>query len=128
MKKALSFIIAVVMLMQIFVFKLPNTHNDTLFILGPYIDKEIKNKDILEFVEKMQIPNKSINYFREYIYSAPIISDETKIFSIIDTFAEIIWGGSGNYVVENFKNEDFDLFDDKNELDNSNENQCGICK
>lgn len=76
---------------------LPQTSNETIMAIGPYLSSTLDSRQTLELAEKYGIsPNKQ-NLLNDYYGAIPVLSESDAIFSIIDTFAERIWGGPGAY-------------------------------
>ena len=76
---------------------LPQTTNPTLMLIGPYLNNKIDNRQILEIAERNLISPTKQKLLRDYYNGIPYISESDRIFTLIDTFAERIWGGVGAY-------------------------------
>ncbi len=76
---------------------LPQTTNPTLMLIGPYLKNKIDNRQILEIAERNSITPTKQKLLRDYYNSIPYLSESDRLFTLIDTFAERIWGGVGSY-------------------------------
>ncbi len=76
---------------------LPQTTNETIMSIGPFLSTRIDNRQILEIAENNSITPSKQPLLKDYYNSIPVISDSDRLFTLIDTFAERIWGGVGSY-------------------------------
>ena len=83
---------------------LPDTKSQLLFILGPYVDSPFSEKQILEIEEKNGILPKHHNIVNDYLLSAPVISENSRLFTMLEVFGEHIWGKS-NFTFVDVENE-----------------------
>lgn len=79
---------------------LPDTTENTLLMIGPYLTRSLSNEDILELGETHGLSPKTHKSLVEYISSIPVLDDTSHIFLLIDTFAERIWKGASFSVVD----------------------------
>lgn len=79
--------------------KLPQSES-AVFLVGPYTLQNITHDDLIQISEKINLPSDKIKSLEYQLSSVPFISDESYIFSIINTFCELLWGGKDNF---NFK-------------------------
>lgn len=86
-------------------FLLPETSNK-VFIIGPFLSTELNRETLMELAEKLGITPKDLNSFENYYASVPIINEDSHIFAVIDSFAEIMWGKEKNYNVIDINRED----------------------
>lgn len=78
-------------------FELPLCEEKKVFIIGPYINFDISQQQILEQGEKMGISPKLFNDLKLYYSSLPVIKEEKYIFAMVNSFAEYLWNGSDNF-------------------------------
>lgn len=77
---------------------MPQTDSQIL-IFGPYTDAIMTNELIMECAAQLSIPPRKIKDLEECYANIPTISDEGLFLSMIYSFGELIWGGSGAYEV-----------------------------
>ena len=92
---------------------LPQSHPYQIMLIGPYFAETIDEKSLLEFGEKYGISPQKQKMLAEYCSSIPVLSGNSQIFLMLDTFAEHIWGGSSGYTVIDINRE---LIDDASPL------------
>lgn len=80
---------------------LPNTP-DKVVIIGPYINFNITQQQVLEQSEALGIHPTGAKELEYFYASVPVVTEENHIFAIINTFAEFIWG------TDNFENIEID--------------------
>ena len=73
---------------------LPEIENEEVLLIGPYITKEIESKSIMEYCEKFGLSPGYEKILEDYYGSIPLIAENSAVFSMIDTFAQLIWGSS----------------------------------
>lgn len=78
---------------------LPETENEVL-IIGPYILRDISRHQVIEQAEKFSLPPKDLIRLEQFYSTIPIIRDETMLFSLINSFCDILWGFDGFSVTE----------------------------
>ena len=79
-------------------FKFPNSKK--YFFIGPYLINAIPEKTLKSIVEKNDVPFELSNQLVAYYNSLPILDDENLLFSIVNTFAQTLWGGQDAYSTE----------------------------
>lgn len=79
--------------------KLPEYETETLFIIGPYIHFSPERTQILEWCESEGKSVEAAKHLELYYSSVPILPETNQIFALLDTFAEIIFGGAEKYSV-----------------------------
>ena len=65
--------------------------NKKVFLVGPYLDRDITKQNVFEQCEKMHLPPKLWDKLQSYYASVPVIKEESYIFAMINTFCELIW-------------------------------------
>lgn len=81
-------------------FFLPETTDSRLFICGPYITSEITRKNLMEHAEKNDISPQIFTHLSKYYGNITLISDETALFSVINSFGEILWQSIDNFTTQ----------------------------
>ncbi len=77
--------------------RLPTPDGKDILIIGPYLNVDISNQQILEQGEKMKIPPKQLDLLKTFYSSLPIIREESYIFTMVNTFAEYLWGDAKSF-------------------------------
>ncbi|MBQ2251777.1 MAG: helix-turn-helix domain-containing protein [Clostridia bacterium] len=80
--------------------KLPLLSEKNILMIGPYLSAPLSSKDILEIGERAEISPAAQKLLREYYSSVPILPENDKIFTMIDTFCERIWQSPSFAIVE----------------------------
>ena len=70
--------------------KLPFRQNDIL-IVGPYLTSAPTKEQLLELGEQLGVSPKRQRYLEEYCASIPILTVDSHLFVMLDTFCERIW-------------------------------------
>ncbi len=76
---------------------LPDTEKDVVLLLGPYVSETPTRKQVMENAERLGIPPSMIRDLENYYLSIPYIPQNSHLFALLDSFCEIIWGGSDNF-------------------------------
>lgn len=76
---------------------LPGVEDENVLVIGPYQTNNLSQQDILELGEKNGVLPSQMRDFEKYYSNLPLISDETQLIALIDTFCEFIWNGTSNY-------------------------------
>lgn len=82
-------------------FALPFYNDNEVFVIGPYLNTELSEQQILEQREKLGVSPSQLKGLEMFYASLPVIREENHIFAMVNTFAEFLWNGS-----ENFENTD----------------------
>ncbi len=86
-------------------FLLPHTTNETVMSIGPFLSDKVDYRLILEIGEKYFISPAKQKTLRDYYSSIPVITESDRLFMMIDTFAERIWGGVGSFTMVDANND-----------------------
>ena len=78
---------------------LPGTLDPVPVLIGPYMTFELSHEQLLEGAERFGIPAWRISELESYFADVPVIADETALFSIINTFGEVLWGGNNAFKI-----------------------------
>ena len=81
---------------------LPETPDSQILLIGPYLGAQLSQEEILEFAERLRIPPEQTPILEEFFLSLPVLQEGGYFFSMIDTFAELIWKGRNNYTMDDF--------------------------
>lgn len=86
-------------------FYLPATKEKQLFLIGPFLEKPLSRQNILEKAEKLSIQPKHFSLLEHYYNAIPVISHESHLFVMLDSFACHIFGGDENYTMVDLQRE-----------------------
>lgn len=83
--------------------QLPETEEESILIIGPYLFEEMTKEQIFEIGEKAGFTPKNIRQLELFFGSLPCISESSPVFTIINTFAETIWHSEKNFSEEDIE-------------------------
>ncbi len=86
---------------------LPETEKEILLI-GPYVSEVLTRKEIIEKAEKLEIPPSLFNEFESHCSSVPNLPENSHLFVLLDSFGELIWGGSDRFVFKKISSADIE--------------------
>ena len=72
--------------------RLPTFEKENIFIVGPYLSKEMLEKDFIERCEALGIAAGNVGELKSFYISLPVIKDENILLAVINTFSQKIWG------------------------------------
>lgn len=84
--------------------RLPVFSERNILFIGPYLTAFPSSQDILEISEKLSLNPSGQNLLREGYAAVPIISENDRIFAVIDAFCERIWQKASFAIVKFSKN------------------------
>ncbi len=99
---------------------LPGVFPQQVMIIGPYISEELDAKHIFEIGEKHGVSPQQQKLLLDYYANAPIIAQNSRLFIMLETFGELIWGGSSGFTVVDINRE---LFADNTALSKNRSNE-----
>ena len=79
---------------------LPILSEKNILFIGPYLSSPLSNNNILEIAEKAGLAPSAQSVLREFYSSLPVISENDRILSAIDTFCERIWQTPSFAIIE----------------------------
>ncbi len=80
--------------------KLPTKNDKNLLFIGPYLASPLSSEKILEIGEGFGLSTGAEKNLKEYYFSLPVIGEDDRIFSLIDTFCERIFTTRSFSIVE----------------------------
>ncbi len=84
---------------------LPEANSSMLFI-GPYLKKGLSAEEVMEIEEENGISPNLHKYVFEYFSGLPVISENSSLFALFESFADKIWRGA-KYNILDFEKELF---------------------
>ena len=61
--------------------------------VGPYLTEEPTSNQVLERAESMSVHPSQTGYLKNYYASLPVFAERGIVMSLLETFADSIWGG-----------------------------------
>jgi len=81
-------------------FRLPIVSEKNILFIGPYLSAPFKSGEILEIGESLRLPPNTQKLLTEYYATLPIVSENDRLFSMIDIFCERTWQTQSFSIVE----------------------------
>ena len=78
---------------------LPQPANNAVLCVGPYLSSELSHADVLEIAEDLKLDPNQARLLENHYGSIVCLPDSSRLFSVLETFVERIWGSSENYSV-----------------------------
>lgn len=82
---------------------LPDDLRNSTLIIGPFTNIEITKEMLLHAAEQFNIPTRIFTQVEKYYTDIPVITNESTLFGLVNTFAESIWGGFDRFTVKSEK-------------------------
>lgn len=76
----------------------------SVLVIGPYRCTAATKLQVMEWSEQAQLPPSTHTQIWEYCCSVPVMPDLTLLFSLVDAFAERMWG-IGNVILEDINSD-----------------------
>jgi AraC-like DNA-binding protein len=76
------------------VLRLPRLSEETFLAIGPYLSAPLSSTEVLEIAEKNRIAPDRRKLLKTYYANLPILPQTSHLHSLLDTFAERIWGAN----------------------------------
>ena len=86
---------------------LPETEK-TVLLIGPYTSEVPSRKQILEKAEALGISPSFFKDFENFYIGIPHLPENSHLFALLDSFGELIWGGSDNFVFRELNNKNLE--------------------
>ena len=74
---------------------LPEVTPTALLTIGPYLEKEVSEQEILELTESLDMSPSQERFLQKYYTSLPVISPESHMQLLLSLFYERLWGPGG---------------------------------
>lgn len=85
--------------------RLDDGENDKIFAVGPFFSQPLTRQEILEKSEELGLNAQQANELVSYYCTIPFINDYSTLFVLIESFAELVFGGSDKYDFTEITNE-----------------------
>lgn len=76
---------------------LPYCEQPSVLLIGPYLNNEITQQQILEQAEKLGLLPGDIRELEMFYSTVPVVREEHHLFAMVNTFAEYVFSGENNY-------------------------------
>jgi len=73
--------------------------NPAVLLIGPYMSVQLTHKQLLQEAERFSVSPQLFKEMENYYGSITVLNDESFLFSIMNSFAEVLWGGSETYTM-----------------------------
>ena len=70
-----------------------------VLLIGPYMTAQLSREQLLKEAERHCISPARFRQMEAFYGSVPVIGEESVLLSVVNTYAELIWGGSDAYTV-----------------------------
>lgn len=84
---------------------LPSVSPPQVMIIGPYITEAPDAKLIFEIGERYSVAPQKQKLLQDYYVDVPVISENSRLFTMLEAFGEHIWGGSSGFSVVDINRE-----------------------
>lgn len=78
----------------------------TVLLIGPYMSMQLTYQEMLQEAEHFSVPPHLFKEMEDYYGSIPVLKDEGFLFSIMTTFAEVLWGNNDSFNIEVLKDDE----------------------
>jgi len=85
---------------------LPDTEEETLLFVGPYLMSELSRQQMMERAEDFGILPRNERELEQFYAGLPVLTEGSHLLTMLDVFGEHIWGGGDKYTVVNLNQED----------------------
>lgn len=84
---------------------LPDTKEENLLIVGPYLMTELPHQQIMERAEAVGVSPREVQQLEQLYSAIPVVQEESALFVMLEVFGEHIWGDSEKISVVNLNQE-----------------------
>ena len=88
-----------------YLFLLLPEKEDTAVVIGPYMSTQLSRDQLLQEAERHCIPPALFRQLETFYGGVPVITDESFLLAVVNTYADALWGGSDAYTVVDFTDE-----------------------
>ena len=86
--------------LQYIILNIPTVNEKSVMFIGPYLSSMLTSKDILEIGERFGISPVAQKMLKEYYLAVPIIAENDRFYTLVDTFCERMWNTPSFAIVE----------------------------
>ena len=66
--------------------------NRAILLIGPYLPRSLSEQTLLELAEELNLPAQYSKDLEEYYGNLPILSEDSHLFALLDSYEELLWG------------------------------------
>lgn len=77
--------------------QLPGIEPEQVLLIGPFMERELNRRQIMERLEKLELPGRSLKSVEREYRQIPVLPRGSQVFIMLDVFADFIWGGPDRY-------------------------------
>ena len=74
---------------------LPGKDGDRMLIIGPFLSEAPDPRQIMEWAEAHHLSHSQLTHLQNYYGTIPVLESTSRLFAIIETFGERLWGKEG---------------------------------
>jgi len=100
---------------------LPYTDNESILSIGPFLSEKVEKETILEWSEKYHLNQDDIKQLKLFYGSLTLLENNSLVYSVIDTFAEAIFG-KNNFMIKNLNENK--TFSEPNFISKNSDDKC----
>jgi len=78
----------------------------SVLLIGPYMSVNLSQKQLLQEAERFSVPPQLFKELENYYSGIPFLNDDSFLFSVINSFAETLWGSTDAYAMVNLKEDE----------------------
>ncbi len=79
---------------------LPETEEESILVIGPYLTKEMSRTQFLEKAENNAIHPQQLRHLEKFYGMVPLIAERSHIFVLLEAFYDLIWGSGTIYSIQ----------------------------
>lgn len=79
---------------------LPDQPTQTTLVIGPFTNMDITKQMLLQAAEEYDTPAAVFSQIEKYFTNIPVLTNESTLFAILNTFGEKLWGSLENFSIE----------------------------
>lgn len=76
---------------------LPYCQKPSVLLIGPYLNNNVTPQQVLEQAEALKLTPGDLRDLELFYSSVPVVREEHHLFAMINTFAEYVFSGEGNF-------------------------------
>lgn len=76
---------------QYLFFQLPDTPQEQIMVIGPYLTKEMSRQQFLEQAENSSIDPRQVRHLVKYYSMVPYVPEHSHAFVFLETFFDLLW-------------------------------------
>ncbi len=88
---------------------LPDSPDAQLLLIGPYFTQEPSREKLMEAVERSGLPAWWVSRIESFFAHVTVLRDVLPLLTMVNVFAEVLWGTDGNFEIMEINNEPAEL-------------------